>query len=96
MTLEKECLIEIGDVLAVHYECGDCHAAIVVPIEKVSGDLATSHAITPCRYCGKPSGIELGTQEFRNFMHFNDSISALAKSMEGRRMKMRLRIKCGA
>jgi hypothetical protein len=28
---EKRCFVDPADVIAVHYECGNCHAAVVIP-----------------------------------------------------------------
>jgi hypothetical protein len=37
MTFEKKCFVDPADVIAVHYECGKCHPAVVVPVEKLKG-----------------------------------------------------------
>ena len=50
MTFEKKCLIELSDIAAVHYECANCHAAIVVPIEKINPDRFASIAMAPCSH----------------------------------------------
>jgi hypothetical protein len=94
MTFKKKCLIEMSDVLAVQYECGTCHAAIVVPIEKIDPNQTASLAIRPCPYCQTPSGFQMSTHETKAFMAFNSSLKEIAEIMANRNLKMQLDIKC--
>jgi hypothetical protein len=94
MTFEKKCLIEPSDITAVQYECDKCHAANLVPIEKISPDGAGSIAMRACPYCQTPSGFQIGTREIQVFMEFNASLIQIAEVMAGRNLKMRLNIKC--
>ena len=94
MTFEKKCLIETGDILSVHYECGKCHAAIVVPIEKIDPGYAASLALSACPYCQTPSGFQMSTQEMTAFTDFNSSLRRIASAMSGRNLKLLLSIKC--
>ncbi|HEY4742640.1 MAG TPA: hypothetical protein VIH76_18735 [Candidatus Acidoferrales bacterium] len=94
MTFEKKCLIEPSDFISVEYECGNCHAAIVVPIEKLDPNQAASFANTGCTFCNTPSGFQKGTQETNIFLGFIGSIKQIAGVMENRNLKVRLGIKC--
>jgi hypothetical protein len=94
MTFEKKCLIETSDIIAVHYECGNCHAATVVPVEKMNPDLFANLAIRACPFCQTPSGFQMGTQAMNAFLEFNVSLIRIASAMEGHNLKLRLSIKC--
>jgi hypothetical protein len=63
MTFDEKCFIEPSDIIAVHYECGHCHAAIVIPTEKLNPDQIGAIAVRPCPYCQAPSGFQPGTAE---------------------------------
>ncbi len=94
MTFEKKCFVHPADVIAVHFECGNCHAAISVPIEKLKGDRWVNVAVADCQQCGKPSGLKLDTNEGKTFFHFNDTLGQLAEVLTGRNLIFRLEIKC--
>jgi len=94
MTFEKRCLIEPSDVISVQYECDHCHAAVVVPIEKLDPDQAASFALSGCTFCKTPSGYQPGTVESRVFLNFNAALKEFAHLSNGRNLRMRLGIKC--
>lgn len=95
MTPTKKCLIEISDIIGMQYECNSCHAAIVVPIDKIRSARETGNMVLGgCSYCGTPWGFQSGSQEARIFGEFNELLSQVANIMEGRNMKLRLDIKC--
>jgi hypothetical protein len=94
MTFEKKCLIEPSDIVAVQYECDNCHAATVVPIEKMNADQFASLAMRACPYCQTPSGFQVGTQAMNAFLEFNKSLMQIANAMAGHKLKIRLDVKC--
>jgi hypothetical protein len=94
MTFEKKCLIEPNDIVAVQYECGNCHAAILVPIEKINPDQVASIAMAGCSYCQTPSGFQRNTSEMTALLDFNVSLRRFAELSAGRNLKLRLDIKC--
>jgi hypothetical protein len=94
MTFEKKCLIETGDILSVQYECGNCHAAIVIPVERLDPERSASIAMSACAHCGTPSGFGMSTQEIKAFLAFNSSLRGIAEAMKGRNLRLRLSIKC--
>jgi len=94
MTFEKQCLIETGDIIAVRYECVKCHAAIVVPIEKLNGEQLATYSVSTCVYCREPSKFEMGTNEIIVFANFIDSLKQIREVMKGRGRKLQLQIKC--
>jgi hypothetical protein len=94
MTFEKKCFIELSDIIAVQYECGNCRAAISVPIEKISAEYAATLTRQTCPYCQKDSGFASGTDETRCFLDFNAALKNVVGAMRGRNLKMRLDVKC--
>lgn len=50
MTFEKKCLIEVSDIAAVHYECGKCGAATVVPVQRISDEQTAAIALRLCLF----------------------------------------------
>lgn len=94
MTFEKKCLIEPDDIIAVQYECGNCRAAIIIPIEKLSPDSVASIAVASCRHCQTPSGFQMGTNETKSFLEFSRSLISIAAIMKGHNLKVRLNINC--
>ncbi len=71
MTFEKRCLIEPSDFISVQYECSNCRAAIVVPIEKLNPDQIASIARAVCSHCQTATGFQVGTQEMNVLLQFN-------------------------
>ena len=94
MTFENRCLIEPSDFISVLYECGKCHAAIVVPIDKIDENLASTYAVRDCHYCGAQTGYTKGTPEMTAFLDFNTALKRFVDLSKGRDLKMRLNIKC--
>jgi hypothetical protein len=94
MTFEKRCLIEPSDFISVQYECEKCHAAILVPIEKLDPEQVASFVLAGCRFCQTPSGFQPGTQETKVFLDFSVSLKRLIELVNGRNLRMRLSIKC--
>jgi DNA-directed RNA polymerase subunit RPC12/RpoP len=94
MTFEKKCLIEPSDFISVQYECANCHAAILVPIDKLNPEQAASLALAGCRYCQTPSGFQPSTSEMKAFLDFNICLKQFIELSQGRNLKMRLGIKC--
>jgi hypothetical protein len=94
MTFEKKCLIEPSDFISVQYECGKCHAAIVVPIHKIDVDLASTYAVRDCHYCHTPTGYKSGTAEMAAFLEFNMALKRFVDLSNGRDLRMRFNIKC--
>jgi hypothetical protein len=94
MTFEKKCFIEIGDVLAVHFECAKCHAATVVPIHGGITEQAQSLVSGSCRFCRTPWGFLPNTPEHQLLIEFTSSLEQLAAHLKGRNLKLRLEVEC--
>jgi hypothetical protein len=94
MTFEKQCVIEPSDFISVRYECAKCHAAIVVPIEKLDSEHAASFAMTGCTFCGTPSGFQRGCQEMKALLEFVASLKQISGAVGGRNLRIKLGIKC--
>jgi hypothetical protein len=94
MTFEKQCLIEASDFISVRYECAKCHAAIVVPIEKLDSDQAASFALRGCTFCDTASGFQDRTPEMDAFLQFNVFLKKFIELSRGRNLRMRFGIKC--
>jgi formate dehydrogenase maturation protein FdhE len=93
MTFEKKCLVEVGDIVAVRYECSNCNAANVVPITKLDPERLASMCISVCSFCQTPFGFQLGSIEMGIFSEFNASLRRIAEIMAGRNLKIRLELK---
>jgi len=94
MTFEKRCLIETEDIIGIQYECGKCHAAYLVPIERINPDKFAAIAMNACLHCGEKTGLLLGTNDMKTFLEFNEALAKIADVMKGRNLKLRLNIKC--
>jgi hypothetical protein len=93
MTLEKRYLVEISDIISVQYECGNCGAAVLVPIDRIDSERIAGIAVNMCPYCQTPSGFQIGVEETKVFLHFNQMLRQIAKVMSGRNLKIRLEVK---
>lgn len=94
MTFDKKCLVEASDVVAVHFECNECHASIVVPIKAGVSNYAGNSADGSCMFCHTPWGISPQSAEHKTIFAFAQSLEKLAATMEGRHLKLKLEIKC--
>jgi hypothetical protein len=94
VTFEKRCLIEPSDFISVQYECEHCHAAVLVPIEKLDSEQAASFALAGCAFCKTPSGYNPGCVEMKAFLDFNTALKRFIDLSGKRNLKMRLGIKC--
>ncbi len=98
MTFEKKCLVEVADIVAVHFECDHCHASTVVPISAVTpggvSNYASDSAAKSCQFCGTPWEISPNSSEHKIIVKFAQSLEVVAASMEGRKLKLKLEIKC--
>jgi hypothetical protein len=94
MTFERRCLIEPSDFISVQYECEKCHAAILVPIEKINSEQAASFALRGCTFCGTPSGFQPNCVEMKAFLDFNIALKQFISLSGNRNLRMRLGIKC--
>ena len=94
MTFEKRCLIELSDILSLQYECANCHAARIIPVDKLDPHQVEVIALNPCPYCNERSGFEIGTNEFKALKDLSSSLFRAIPATEGRNLKLRLSIKC--
>ncbi|HEU0046554.1 MAG TPA: hypothetical protein VFQ43_02965 [Nitrososphaera sp.] len=94
MTFEKKCLIDPSDIVAVRYECDNCHAATSLPIAKIGSNAWAAEVTSKCAHCHTPTKLQDGTTEFNIFMQFNTFLKEIATAMQGRNLKLRLEIKC--
>ncbi len=98
MTFEKQCLIEASDIVAVHFECAHCRASMVVPISDIIAggvsNYASDTAAKACQFCKTPWEISPNSEEHKVIVKFAQSVEMLAVKMEGRKLKLKLEIKC--
>lgn len=94
MTSGKTQTIEPSDILAVHFECGNCKAATVVPIAKLDPNLALALAMGRCRYCHTEFGLNPGSSEIHTLLEFTAVIANIAHSMKGRNLHLKLEVGC--
>jgi transcription elongation factor Elf1 len=85
MTIETRATIQLGDVLAVEYECRECKAKIVRPIVAER----TNAVPTQCGNCGAV-WIE-GTQARQNLADMLNLI-ALLRDQNGSRFTLRFEV----
>jgi len=95
MTFEKKCLFEPSDVVAVHFECDHCHAAIVVPIVGGGiGNFASDSAAKSCQFCHTPWEISPNSEEHKVLVKFATSLESLSTTLKGRHLKLKLEVRC--
>ncbi len=94
MMFEKKCLIEPLDITAVHFECDNCHASVVVPIKAGVSSYVGNAAAGSCQFCHTPWGISPQSEEHKTIFAFAQSLEQVAGKMEGRHLKLKLEIKC--
>jgi hypothetical protein len=95
MMFEKKCLVEPSDIVAVHFECRQCGAAIVVPI--AAGGLteqANRLAASSCQFCHTPWEFTPNSNEHKLLRDFASALEQIAAQLKGRNLKLNLEIKC--
>lgn len=94
MTFEKKCLVESADIVAIHFECDNCHAAVVVPIKAGVSNYAADSAGRSCQFCHTPWEISPNSEEHKVIVKFSQSLESIAAKLEGRKLKLKIEIKC--
>jgi hypothetical protein len=94
MTFEKRCAIEPSDVLALTLECKKCGSAYRIPIVSLNASSAMDIARDGCNNCHTPSGFAADTTELRTLANFTAALGALATTMQGRNLRLRMEIPC--
>lgn len=94
MTFDKKCLIDPSDVVALHFECSNCHASVVVPIQAGLSSYAANTVDGGCELCHTNWGITSQSAEHKTIAAFAQALEKLASVMEGRHLKLRMEIKC--
>jgi hypothetical protein len=96
MTFERKCLTEPSDIIAIHYECRNCHASSVIPIGQIQVDSQQLifMAMGACKYCQTSWGFTINTREMAAFVDFNILVKQIAEIMAGRNLRLRLEIAC--
>jgi DNA-directed RNA polymerase subunit RPC12/RpoP len=93
MTFQKRCLIELSEIIAVQYECGKCGSAIIVPLDRVDPERIAGITVNNCPHCQTQTGFQMGVEETKIFLHFNNLLRQVRGVMTGRNLKMRLEVK---
>src|SRR5271167_2432252 len=83
MTFEKKCLVEPADIVAVHFECNNCHGAIVVPIAGGVTDQAARLAASSCQFCRTPWGFQPNSTEHKLLRDFASAVEQIAPHLKG-------------
>ena len=94
MTFEKKCLVEPSDIVAVHFECSNCHAVTSVPIASGVSDHAKSLVMSACKLCHTPWGFLPNSAEHKALCEFAYAIEGITEQMKGRNLKLKLEIAC--
>jgi hypothetical protein len=94
MTFERKCLIELTDILAVHFECNNCHATTIIPMTAGVSEHAKSLVMGSCRVCRTPWNLTVGSAEHKALCEFACAIEGIAHQMAGRNLKLKLEIPC--
>lgn len=81
--------VDLADIIAVRFECGQCHAAITVPLGSGASEHASRIAMNKCGFCGAPSGFEVGTEEQKSLIGFVKNLERIV--MGEKRANLRLR-----
>ena len=94
MTFEKRCTVEPSDVLAICFECGACGTSTRIPIATIASAKAPNLLTTACIQCGEATGIAQGTLEKELLSSFLMAIGSLAKSAQGRNIRIKMELRC--
>ena len=94
MTFEKKCLVEPSDIIAVQFECAQCHGSTTVPIASGVSEHAKRLVMDVCKLCQTPWGLLPNSAEHRALCDFAYAIEGIAKQMEGRNVRLKLEIAC--
>ena len=94
MTFENKCLLELTDIIAVHFECGSCHATTVIPMTAGISEHAKSLAMGSCKVCHAPWDIMIHGAEDKALREFTVALEGIANQMLGRNLKLKLEIEC--
>ena len=93
MTAESKWLIDPEDILAVRFECGNCRAAVSVPIKAGISTQVNGIAAGSCRFCKTPWEITPNSAEHKALQQFAAGLEEIAATMEGRPLKVRLEVR---
>ena len=66
----------------------------MVPIKTFGSKSVRKYCYDPCQHCSTVTGFSSDTAEMKAFLAFKTSLKEIAGAMEGRYLKLRLRIKC--
>ena len=96
MTVETKTLFEPSDIIAVQFECEDCHASNVILIGKGAATLFVQEKVMgSCPHCHTPFGIQPNSQEHKTLFMFVSSLEVIAANMNGRKLKLKVEIRSG-
>jgi len=94
MTFEEKSFFEPSDILAVQFECVNCHASVVIPIGKgAAASHATDSAGGSCRFCRTAWDLPPNSMEHKAIMDFVSSLERIAGVMKGRNLKLKVEVK---
>jgi hypothetical protein len=94
MSFERKCLIELGDVIALHFHCKKCGAETVLRMGKLAASNWGVLVTSACMYCQTPSGIQPYTAEGNAFMNFIEALQKVIEAANGRNLALKLEIAC--
>src|ERR1700733_2218206 len=91
MTVETHTTIDLNDVQAIEFECGNCHAKIAIPVANLK------HPQITCMYCqdGK-QWIIPGSRDYADLITFFRAFQWLAGEGRPKEFAMRLRVSDGS
>jgi len=92
MTIEKVCFVHPYDIKAVRITCNDCGCCTVVPL----GELRNISVLVErnCVMCGKSTGVNRETAEYRTMLLFAETLGKLAEATSGRNIEFSMQIGC--
>lgn len=93
MTIETKVVVDPEDILAVRFECANCHASVSVPIKAGLSSFAQSIPTSPCSFCHTPWEITPNSAEHKALFQFALGLEGIAENMQGRPLRLKLEVK---
>jgi hypothetical protein len=85
--------VDLADITAVRFECGECQGAITVPLGRGASEDVFQIGLSPCRFCKAPSGFEIGKEELKALRGLVESLERIAGTTKDRNLKLCLEVR---
>src|ERR1022692_347520 len=92
MTIEKVCFVDLEDIKELRLTCKTCGYSSTLPLGALSNFATLIER--GCVACNKDFDIRRGTDEWNRILGFVDNLDRVETSLQGRRLKISMRVDC--